>query len=214
MNRFYEHYCGFRVFARIWLYAPIFLFLFSFSAIAQTNNYEHLTKEIFTIGTVNSFIVEVDGEQIIEEYTDGMHANQTTNTKSASKSILSLLVGIAIEEGYLEGVDQPIEEFFPEFFEANPDQEKETITIQDLLTMRTGLETTSFHNYGRWVLSNNWAEFALNQPMEEEPGGRMVYSTGSSHLLSVILTKASGMSTREFANRYLFGPLGITVGGP
>lgn len=185
----------------------------SYSALAQNSNPDHLSTEIFTVGTVNSFIVEVNGKRIIEEYTDGMHAGRTTNTKSASKSILSLLIGIAIEEGYLDGIDQPIGEFFPEFFETNPDPVKESITIEDLLTMRAGLETTSFRNYGRWVLSNNWVEFALSQPLEEEPGGRMVYSTGTSHLLSVILTRASGMSTREFASRYLFGPLGITVGG-
>jgi CubicO group peptidase (beta-lactamase class C family) len=110
-------------------------------------------------------------------------------------------------------VEQEIAEFFPEYFNENPDPAKAAITIEDLLTMRSGLATTSFHNYGRWVVSSNWIDFTLNQPMEEEPGGRMIYSTGTSHLLSVILTRASGMSTRAFANRYLFGPMNIRVGG-
>lgn len=79
--------------------------------------------------------------------------------------------------------------------------------------MRTGMETTSFRNYGRWVTSSNWVDFILNQPMERESGGRMTYSTGTSHLLSVILTEASGMSTLAFSNRYLFGPMDIRVGG-
>jgi CubicO group peptidase (beta-lactamase class C family) len=79
--------------------------------------------------------------------------------------------------------------------------------------MRSGLETTSFQNYGRWVVSDNWVTFALDQPFEEEPGGRMVYSTGTSHLLSVILTRATGMSTREFATEFLFDPLDIRIGG-
>lgn len=170
-------------------------------------------ERIFNIGTVQSLVIEKENEIIAERYTGGMHAERNTNIKSASKSVLSLLVGLAIEHGYLDGVDQTIDQFFPEYFETNPDSVKETITIQDLLTMRSGLETTSFRNYGRWVLSRNWIDFTLDQPITENPGGRMIYSTGSSHLLSVIITRASGMSTRAFANRYLFDPLDIQAGG-
>jgi CubicO group peptidase (beta-lactamase class C family) len=143
----------------------------------------------------------------------GMRADRTTNVKSVAKSIISLLVGIAIEQGHLSGVHQPIGGFFPDYFERRPDPQKEAITLQDLLTMRAGLASTSRGNYGRWVVSDNWAEFALDRPLVERPGGEMIYSTGSSHLLSVILTRATGMSTRKFAERYLFKPLGIGVAG-
>lgn len=170
-------------------------------------------QSIFDIGTVQSLMIQKDDELIFEEFRDGMNANRTVNIKSASKSILSLLTGIAIDQGFLESTDQTVGEFFPDYFKDNPDPAKQAITIGDLLTMRSGLETTSFRNYGRWVLSNNWAEFALDMPMTGEPGGDMIYSTGTSHLLSVILTKATGMSTRVFANRYLFTPMDISVGG-
>src|SRR6056297_1422735 len=170
-------------------------------------------SRIFDIGTVQSLMIEKDDRLLYEQYQNGMTRNSTTNIKSASKSVLSLLVGIAIEEGYLESVDQTIGEFFPEYFAENPNPGKEAITIENLLTMRSGLETTSFQNYGRWVISDNWINFALSQPFEEEPGGRMVYSTGTSHLLSVILTKATGISTRAFANEYLFDPMNIRIGG-
>jgi len=126
---------------------------------------------------------------------------------------MSLLIGIAIEQGRLDGVKQNIGEFFPDYFKAHPDAEKQSITLQDLLTMRAGLASTSRDNYGRWVLSDNWVEFVLRQPLVEKPGGEMVYSTGSTHLLSVILTRATGMSTREFANKFLFEPLHISIGG-
>lgn len=169
--------------------------------------------EIFDIGTIQSLMIQKDGELIHEEYRYGMDPNQPVNIKSASKSVLSLLVGIAIEEGFLEGTGQTIGEFFDDYFNKNPDPVKEAITIGDLLTMRSGLETTSFRNYGRWVLSPNWVNFALSMPLTDEPGGDMLYSTGSSHLLSVILTKATGMSTRAFAIRYLFEPMGIEAGG-
>ncbi len=172
-----------------------------------------IIDEVFRIGRIKSFLVQRDGELLIETHRMGMRSDRTTNIKSVAKSIISLLVGIAIDQGHLQGVQQPIGDFFPDFFRGLPDPEKQSITIQDLLTMRAGLASTSRRNYGRWVLSDNWVEFVLGQPLVEQPGGDMIYSTGSSHLLSVILTRATGMNTREFAKRYLFGPLGITDGG-
>jgi CubicO group peptidase (beta-lactamase class C family) len=80
---------------------------------------------IFNIGTVQSLMIEKDGTVLHEEFRSGMTRNSTTNIKSASKSIISLLVGIAIDEGYLENVDQTIVEFFPDYFEQNPDSAKE-----------------------------------------------------------------------------------------
>ena len=189
---------------------------FESDTILHTNSFENdeeLISSFQSIGSVNSLLIEIEGELILERYFDGMNASRTTNTKSASKSILSLLIGIAIDKEYISSVNQTLDEFFPEHFESNPDPVKASITIQDMLTMRTGLETTSFHNYGRWVVSPDWVKFALDQPMESEPGGEMIYSTGTSHLLSVILTKSSGMSTLTFANRYLFRPMDIVVGG-
>lgn len=184
-------------------------------ACADTGRIETaaIVEEIFATGPIKSFMLQRDGELLIEAHRMGMRADRTTNVKSVAKSIVSLLVGIAIEQGYLTGVRQPIGDFFPDYFERRPDPDKASITIQDLLTMRAGLTSTSIHNYGRWVLSDNWVEFALEQPLVGRPGGEMIYSTGSTHLLSVILTRATGMSTREFAGLYLFGPLDITVGG-
>lgn len=195
-----------------YIYTGIVLVVLCSFLIKNGHTQEPL-QSVFDIGTVQSLMIQKDGELIFEEFRDGMNANRTVNIKSASKSILSLLIGIAIDKGYLEGTDQTVGEFFREYFEGNPDPAKEAITIGDLLTMRSGLETTSFRNYGRWVLSSNWAEFTLDMPMAGEPGGDMIYSTGTSHLLSVILTKATGMSTRAFANRFLFEPMDIPVGG-
>jgi CubicO group peptidase (beta-lactamase class C family) len=172
-----------------------------------------LVDEVFRVGPIKSFMVQRDGELLIDAHRQGMRADRATNVKSVAKSVISLLVGIAIEQGYIRDVQQPIGEFFPDYFDARPDTAKQAITIQDLLTMRAGLASTSRRNYGSWVLSENWAEYVLDQPLVGEPGEEMIYSTGSSHLLSVILTRATGMSTREFANRNLFGPLGIADGG-
>lgn len=167
-----------------------------------------------SINSLTSLLVQKEGELLTESYFNGLQQSEATNIKSASKSIISLLIGIAIEQGHITGTNQIIKPYFEDYFNVNPDSVKEHITIKDLLTMRSGLETTSFHNYGRWVISDDWVEFTLDQPIEEQPGGKkMVYSTGTSHLLSVILTKASGMSTKVFAEKHLFGPLDIRVGG-
>ena len=93
---------------------------------------------------------------------------------------------------------EPIARWFPEL-RKDADPRKQAITIEDLLTMRSGLESTSGGNYGRWVSSRNWVRYALERPMVSDPGTSMEYSTGTSHLLSAILTKASGKTTHQFA---------------
>jgi CubicO group peptidase (beta-lactamase class C family) len=88
---------------------------------------------------------------------------------------------------------------------------KQAITIDDLLTMRSGLESTSSRNYGAWVQSANWVRHALARPLVTKPGTEMIYSTGNSHLLSAVLTRATGMSTWAFAQDALAKPLGFSL---
>src|SRR5919109_2076243 len=160
---------------------------------------------------LRSLLISIDGELVEERYFNGARAGHTANLKSASKSILSALVGIAFDRGYLTSVQDNLGKFFPEHLTGGDDAKKKSITIEDLLTMRSGLESTSIVNYGRWVQSSNWVRYALARPLVDEPGGRMIYSTGNSHLLSALLTKATKMSTLEFARRYLAEPLRIPI---
>ena len=159
---------------------------------------------------LRSLLVSIGGELVEEHYFHGATARRQANLKSASKTLISILVGIAIDRGHLAGVDQPIADFFPDDL-AEADAVKRSITIGDLLSMRSGLETTSNRNYGRWVRSRHWVRHALSRPLVDRPGGRMIYSTGSTHLLSAILTRATGESTHEFARKHLARPLGITL---
>src|SRR5688572_27944313 len=85
------------------------------------------------------------------------------------------------------------------------------MTVEDLLTMRSGMEGTSNRNYGAWELSSNWVQLALARPMFAAPGEEMEYSTGNTHLLSAIITRASGQSTWQFANEVLARPLGVSL---
>jgi len=160
---------------------------------------------------LHSLLISQRGELVFEEYYNGKNRTQPANLKSASKSVISALVGIAIDQGLIDNVQQDIGNFFPEYPEQMGDQSKQQITIEDLLTMQSGLETTSNRNYGKWVLSDNWVEFILNQPMVAPAGERMIYSTGSTHLLSAILSKVSGMDTKSYAQENLAAPLGFSL---
>lgn len=180
---------------------------------SEPETLNEILKSFIGLGPINSVLISQHGELTEEVYFGRMNSSRANNIKSASKSVLSIIVGIAIDRGYLEGVDQTIGEFFPDYFEANPDSDKESITIGDLLTMRSGLASTSRAHYGRWVTSPNWIHYALDRPLEGEPGTDRTYSTGNTHLLSVIITRATGMSTLEFANQYLFHPMNISIAG-
>jgi CubicO group peptidase (beta-lactamase class C family) len=161
---------------------------------------------------LTSLIVSHNGRVLKESYFRGLEPGQAVNIKSASKSILSALVGIAIAEG--EFTEQSrISELIPDYFRDINDPAKRTLTVRNLLTMQAGLEGTSFDNYGEWVNSRNWVRYALQRPFQCAPDTCMVYSTGNSHLLSVILTKQTGMSTRTYAQRKLFTPLGMQLRG-
>lgn len=159
---------------------------------------------------LHALLVSHRGKPVLEYYARGHSAGRPANIKSASKSIITALVGIAIERKLIGGVREPIARWFPEL-RQDPDPRRRAITVEDLLTMRSGLESTSGGNYGRWVSSRNWVRFALQRPMVSEPGTSMEYSTGTSHLLSAILTKASRKTTHQFATDVLARPLGIAL---
>jgi CubicO group peptidase (beta-lactamase class C family) len=159
---------------------------------------------------LRSLLVSWRGELIAEHHARGVRPGAPANVKSAAKSIISALVGIAIERGIIKSVREPIVTYFPEL-RTDADRRKQAITVEDLLTMRSGLESTSGRNYGAWVQSRNWVRYALARPIVSEPGTAMQYSTGSSHLLSAILTKAAGASTWQFAQDVLAKPLGTSL---
>ena len=163
------------------------------------------------LARLHSLLISQGDDLVFEQYYNSRDPSRPANMKSASKSVISALVGIAIDRGIIDSVDVKVAEYFPELIAGSDDARKQQITIENLLTMQSGLETTSNRNYGKWVLSDNWIEFALNQPLVAEPGTRMLYSTGSTHLLSAIVTQASGMSTKQFAQENLSARLGFSM---
>ncbi len=169
------------------------------------------SKAADEVPRLHSLLVSRRGELLLERYSRGITPARLANIKSASKSVISALVGIAIDRGLIRSVRQSIDLYFPDLLKADKDSRKKDITIEDLLTMQSGLETTSNRNYGAWVLNSNWVRYALGRPLIDPPGTRMVYSTGNTHLLSAILTQATGESTWQFAQEALAKPLGFTL---
>ena len=162
---------------------------------------------------LSSFVLYQRGAIRHEHYANGATRTRPSNIKSASKSVLGVLTGIALERGHLDSLDTPVADLLPANFGALDDERKRQITVEHLLTMSSGLRSTSFRNYGAWVTSPDWVAFALAQPLEHAPGTRMVYSTGDTHLLAAALTAATGVPLRQFAQQHLFDPLGVRIGG-
>jgi len=161
---------------------------------------------------LNSLVVMRDGDVLLARaFHDGPPVSRPVNIKSASKSVLSAMVGIAIDKGVFSGVEQPVLSVLRDKAPVTPDPLLERLHIGHLLSMQAGLARTSGDNYGQWVSSPDWVRYALAQPFVARPGTDMLYSTGNTHLLSAMLTRASGRSTYDLAQDWLAQPLGISI---
>ena len=153
------------------------------------------------------------GHEIAAQGYHGFTPDNPTNIKSASKSIISAMAGIAIGKGLLEGPDQKIAPLLRSDLPADPDPRLAEVTIGQLLSMQAGLERQSGPHYGRWVGSSNWVRAALAAPFTQDPGGRMQYSTASTHLVAAILTRLTGRPLLEVARDWLGQIPGFRITG-
>lgn len=147
---------------------------------------------------VEGFIINQEERILFEYLKNNKIYNKTSKVYSITKTIVSLLIGIAIDKKYIESIHTPIYTFFPDL-----EDKKRDISLFHLLTMTSGLKVTNFQG------SNNWVSTILAQPLVYEPGTTFQYNSGDSHILSAILLKVTGKSTEAFADEYLFGPLKI-----
>ncbi|GGK40406.1 serine hydrolase [Pilimelia terevasa] len=155
---------------------------------------------------VRSLLVLRNGRLVYERYLHGGSRTQSNNVHSASKGIIQALVGIAVAQGKVRSLDVPAAAYVPAEFP--PSSPKRAITLRQLLTMSSGLswtEDSTEHSIGR---TRDWVKAIIDRPYR--PAGRFNYSTGNTHVLSAVLQAATGMSTCAYAERYLFGPAGIT----
>lgn len=160
---------------------------------------------------IHSVLVVRNGYMVAETYFPPFQQDTKHHLYSVTKSFVSALIGIAIEEGYVDGVDRRVLDFFPERTFANLDGYKESMTLEHLLTMTSGLAwEEGMPTYKEMSQTRDWVHYVLDKPMATEPGSQYNYCSGCSHIISAIIQETTGMSTLEYAQSRLFGPLGIT----
>jgi CubicO group peptidase (beta-lactamase class C family) len=149
-----------------------------------------------------------NGYVVLDASTFPFSTSQSHWMSGIACSTVSTLAGIAIDQGYIESVEQSIWDFFPKETAANMDANKEAITLAHLLTMTTGMNPTT-DMYELTADDQSWVQFVLDQPMVFAPGERIQFSDAFAHLVSALIQQATGMSAAEYAQQNLFEPLGF-----
>jgi CubicO group peptidase (beta-lactamase class C family) len=166
--------------------------------------------EFESLGYVDCILIIKNGKIVAEQYYNGYDKDIAHNVKSVSKSFLSALTGIALREGYLDSLNQKMVDFFPEYAHYVIDDRQNDINIRDLLMMRAGLDHER-NNYSQLYQNADWIRATLELTLFFDPGSTFSYNTFQTHLLSAILTKASGMNTFVFFEKFLLDPLHISL---
>lgn len=192
---------------------------------ASENNSLRTLKEKINEGNYpksNAIIISQNDSILFEEYFNGYGKDSLQDVRSSTKSITALLAGIAIDKGFIKNIKDPIFNYLPQYNETNLNnwnKLKASITIEDLLTMRTGIGCEQF--FGDMGFPdceeimfdhNDWVKYGLDQEMAFKPGEKWLYTGTAPMIMGAIINEASGKSIDEFALEYLFKPLEITNG--
>ncbi|BAV06565.1 CubicO group peptidase, beta-lactamase class C family [Filimonas lacunae] len=163
---------------------------------------------------IHSILISKDGKLIYEQYFNGWNKDSLHDSRSAFKSITSLLAGIAIDKGLIKDVNQKVYSFFPEYqyFSGNNAWKKD-MTIAHLLRMQSGFDCEEF-NDGKdcetdMTATKDWVRFSLDLPMKNKPGTDWAYTSCDPMIISGIISRVAKMSVMDFAKKYLFDPMGI-----
>ncbi len=160
---------------------------------------------------LDSLLIIRNGVIVSETYYSGNNQNTKHMMYSVTKSFISTLVGIALDQGKLKGIEQKALDLLPGRTFANSDARKQAMTLENLLTMSSGLGWVEGDpTYTKMATSTNWVNMVMDLPMVADTGKTFVYCSGCSHVLSAIIEEAAGGSTLDFAQKNLFQPLGIT----
>lgn len=170
-------------------------------------------KRLADVPGFKSIVLGKGGEIAAEAYFNDGHADSLHDVRSVTKSVMALVVGIAIEEGYIQSEDESIAKYLVREISDRHAILVEKLTIKHLLTMSCGLEWHELdggNSYWSWYNSGDHVNWVLEQSEIHPQGDGFNYNTGSTYLLSVILTQATGLSAIDFAQRYLFEPMDIS----
>lgn len=169
------------------------------------------------LGYFRALAIVKDGYLIYEGYLHGADREDRYTIYSVSKPFTSALVGMAIDKGFIKGIQQSVLSYFPEYTPLIKDEKKKDITIKHLLTLSSGFDwdesTYSYEDdrniHVQMEHTADWIKFILQRPLRDNPGEQWVYNTGNVQLLSAILKKTTGLFAHQFAEKYLFRPLQI-----
>jgi CubicO group peptidase (beta-lactamase class C family) len=156
-----------------------------------------------------SLVVSVKGNTIYAKSFNGKKNEDLFNNQSLTKSIEAVLIGIAIDKGYIKSLDTKIADIFP-VLKDDPDKRKLTITVGDVMNQASGLWHENLRQMHVYLGLDDPSGYVLKQSLISEPGATLHYNNAASHLLSVILSKATQQTTFDFARQHLFEPLGIS----
>ncbi|WP_052380729.1 serine hydrolase domain-containing protein [Paenibacillus camerounensis] len=164
---------------------------------------------------MHSMLVVRNGKLIFERYYGNYHAGMLNDLRSATKSIVSLLTGIAIGRGDMSGTDLAVSDTLRSYLHGRSDPQLMRLTLQHLLTMTSGFRWITGSRLGEPLVRNlqrsrRWVPFILNLPLDAENTGCFQYRSSDSHLLPAILSECTGQDAFSYAGQHLFGPLGIT----
>jgi CubicO group peptidase (beta-lactamase class C family) len=165
---------------------------------------------------MDSLLVTRHGKIVTEAYYAPFAPRQRHRINSATKAVIGSLVGIALKDGLIKSLDQPVLDFLQGHESAKPDERRKAITLRHLLDMTSGIDWNEpLSNAPPWSMlemerSPDWVQYVLDHGMARDPGAAFDYNSGGPHLLSAVLSKVTGQSAEDYAREKLFGPLGIT----
>jgi len=178
---------------------------------AQDSRVEDLRAQAVALPQLHAILVQRGADRLVAEAPRGRGLASPANIKSCSKSVLALVLGTVIATGEIAGLSARLGDVAPRLIPDDATEGVADLTMGDLVTLRGGLEGTSGGNYGAWTQSRNWVAYALRQPRIAPNGGRMIYSTGTTHVLGAAIAVATGRDLRSLVRERLGRPLGIDV---
>jgi CubicO group peptidase (beta-lactamase class C family) len=167
-------------------------------------------------GGIRSFLLAKDGRLVHEAYFQRYDRDDLHFLYSVTKSVSSLLTGIALDKGLLGSVDAMLLQLLPPHLASSADKTQDRVALKHILSQSTGLDWNEGYAYSdkrnthnQMGRSDNWMEFILSRRVVHTPGTRWTYNTGNTHLLAAVLKDQTGLDVRAFAKKHLLDPLGI-----
>jgi len=182
--------------------------MFKINEVDKAKLYDVIVREY---SNIYGMVIVKENNIVYRQAFNGYDMKTKVHVASLTKSILSALTGIAVEQGYIRSVNQKVMSFFPDYEFKDQNSNRENATIENLLNMTVPYSFADYQEpLDRFSMSQDWVQFALDMIDKKGTMGSFKYSTEGAHLLSAILTRATGKSTREYANEALFKPVGMS----